>query len=105
MKYNSKEQRFAPRFVEYGVRRSFGPEDLKDSDVDILCGVVRATNSSWLRTRIAHILWAVFKDYSFGQLAVEGYLNAFCDSYDPEHWPTCFEKIRTAPCICPARRR
>lgn len=96
MKYNSKEQRFASRFVEYGVRRSFGPEDLKDSDVDILRGVVQATNSSWLRTRIAHILWAVFKDYSFGQLAAEGYLNAFCDSFDPEHWPTCFDKIRTA---------
>ena len=96
MKYKSKEQVFSPRFVEYGVGRSFAPEDLSEADLDVLRVVTQVTKSAWLRTRFAHILWTIKREYPFGQLAVEGYLDAFQKGFDPVHWTTCYEKIRAA---------
>ena len=96
MKYKSDEQVFSPLFVEYGVGRSFAPEDISELDMDILRCVTKVTKSSWLRTRFAHIVWTINKEYSFGQLAVAGYLDAFQKNFDPVHWITCYEKIQAA---------
>lgn len=96
MKYKSDEQVFSPLFIEYGVGRSFAPEDLSEADLDILRCVTKVTKSSWLLTRFAHIVWTIKKEYPFGQLAVAGYLDAFRKTFDPVHWITCYEKIQAA---------
>lgn len=96
MKYKSKEQVFLPLFIEYGVGRSFAPEDLSEADLDILRCLTKVTKSSWLRTRFAHIIWTIKKEHPFGQLAVAGYLDAFQKTCDPVHWTTCYEKIKAA---------
>lgn len=96
MKYKSKDQVFSPLYIEYGGSRSFGPEDLSESDLDILRCVTQVTKSSWLRTRCAHILWTIKKEHPFGQLAAMGYLAAFQNGFDPVHWTACYENIRAA---------
>lgn len=96
MIYKSNNSEFGPRFIEYGVGRSFAPEDLSETDMDILRKVTQVTNSSWLRTRFAHILWSITKEYPFGQLAVAGYLDAFQKSFDPVHWVSCYESVKAA---------
>ena len=96
MTYRSKEQDFAPIYVERGGRRSFGLEDLKESDVEILRLVTQVTESSWLRTRLSHIVWTITKEYHYGQFAVTGYLDAYQKVFDPVHWVSCYENIETA---------
>lgn len=96
MSYKAKEQIFRPLFVEYGVGRSFGTDDLGEMDVDILRSAVQVTKSSTLRTKFSHIVWSITKEHTFGQLAAVGYVDAFQKEFDSVHWITCYEKIKAA---------
>ena len=96
MMYKSDEQVFGPLFIEYGVGRSFAPEDLSDADLDILRSVTKVTESICLRTRFAHIVWTITKEAPMGRLAVAGYLDRFNSTFDPVHWTACYEKIQSA---------
>lgn len=96
MSYQSKEHSFAPLYIEYGVGRSFAPEDLDEADLDVLRHVAQLTQSTCLRTRFAHIIWSITKEYPFGQLAVTGYLDKFQKTFHPEHWVRCHDNIEAA---------
>ncbi len=96
MTYSSKEQVFSPLFVEYGNGRSFSPEDLSESDIDILRLFIKTADSSWLRTKFSHIIWTITKEHSYGQLAVTGYLSAYQRTFDSTHWVSCYENIQAA---------
>lgn len=96
MSYQSKEHSFAPLYIDYGVGRSFAPEDLDEADLDVLRHVAQLTQSTCLRTRFAHIIWSITKEYPFGQLAVTGYLDKFQKTFHPEHWVRCHDNIEAA---------
>ncbi len=93
MIYKSEDQVFA-HLYEFEGNRSFGPEDLSETDLDILRRVIQVTKSSWLQTRCAHIVWTIKKEPQFGQQAALGYLAAFQKCFNPEHWTACYENIR-----------
>ena len=96
MTYKGREQVFAPILVWNDGSRSFSMEDISQEDIEILQIVIQVTESSWVRTRLSHIVWVLTKDPRYGQLAVTGYIEGFHKLFDPERWTRCFEQICTA---------
>lgn len=83
-------------FLELEGSRSMDPSDLSQEDVEILRHAISVTESLWLRTRFAHLVWTITKEYEYGQIAVTGYLDSFQRLFDPEHWSRCYEKVEVA---------
>ena len=96
MRYTEKEKSFGPFVIWNDGSRSFAPEDLNGNDLDILCGVVQITGSSYLRTKFSHIIWSINKDNRYGEIAVTGYLDGFQTHFNPDNWVECYEQIRSA---------
>lgn len=95
MTCRNKGQEFT-HFLEREGSRSLNPNDLSQEDVEILRHTISVTESLWLRTRFSHIVWTITKEYSYGQIAVTGYLDNFQRLFDPEHWGRCYEKVEMA---------
>ena len=83
-------------FLELEGSRSMDPSDLSQEGVEILRHTISVTESLWLRTRFAHLVWTITKEYEYGQIAVTGYLDSFQRLFDPEHWVGCYEKVEAA---------
>jgi hypothetical protein len=61
---------------------------LKDWTSDIL--------DAELRARVADILWVRKRDHFMAQLAIDSYLESASHLENPEHWPSCFDRIERA---------
>ena len=96
MCYDEKKQVFAPLIIWNDGHRSFAPEDLTETDLEVLRSTIQLTNSSYLRAKFSHIIWLSSKDNRDGERAVEGYLDGFRKHFDPENWVVCYEQIRLA---------
>lgn len=96
MTYNLKEQTFMPCFIDFNGQRTFALEDIEKSDIDILCNIVETTNSLYLRTKFAHIIWLLTNNYKYAQLAATGYLELFKKSFDSIHWIACYQNVNIA---------
>ena len=94
--YKVKEHSFGPLVIWNDGRRSFALEDLIENDVEILCGVIHITGSSFLRAKFSHIVWLINKDNRYGERAVNGYLEAFGKNFDADKWVKCYEQVRLA---------
>lgn len=92
MAYNKKNQVFTSLF-EFEEGRSFGPEDLNETDIDILRSLIQQTKSSWLRTKFSHIVWTITTEKNYGQIAVLGYLESYQKFFDVVHWVSCYDQI------------
>ena len=95
MTHKNKGQQFS-HSLEFEGRRSFSPEDLNDGDIDILRQVTQVTESSWLRTKFAHIVWTLTKEPDYAQLSVTGYLETFIKTFNPDNWVTCYNNAEVA---------
>ena len=95
MAYNKKNQVFTSLF-EFEEGRSFGPEDLNETDIDILRSLIQQTKSSWLRTKFSHIVWTITTEKNYGQIAVLGYLESYQKFFDVVHWVSCYDQIKCA---------
>ncbi len=96
MCYKAKERTFGPLIIWNDGSRSFAPEDIKEDDLDILRNTIQLTGSTYLRTKLSHIVWSLTRDNSYGKIAVAGYVDEFHKQFNPEHWVDCYDQIRSA---------
>ena len=96
MCYQAKERTFGPLIIWNDGSRSFAPEDIIEDDLDILRNTIQLTGSTYLRTKLSHIVWSLTRDNSYGKIAVAGYVDEFHKQFNPEHWVDCYDQIRSA---------
>ncbi len=96
MQYKEKERSFGPHVFWNDGSRSFASEDFLDNDLDILSRAIRYIGSLYLRTKFSHIIWSINKHNQYGKKAVEGYVDLFQDTFNPDEWVVCYEHIRSA---------
>lgn len=95
LSYSIDKFEFSPLFV-FEDSRSFALKDIQPGDVEILEKLVPVVVNTWVRTRLSHVVWILTNNYKYGQQAVEGYLQQFEDTFDPEHWLDCDHAIQCA---------
>lgn len=96
LRYRTEEKQFVPRYVIDGDCRSFALEDIDESDIDTLYGVIEITESNYVQTKLSHVIWERVKNPDYGRLAVKGYICEFQRAFDPENWTKCYRYICAA---------
>ena len=66
---------YQPMFSSY-ARRSSVPDDLRDSDLDALGGILSKTENPEFRARIADVLWLRKKDHKSALAAIGAFLES-----------------------------
>lgn len=96
MSYSMETNQFTPMIQLSDGQRSFAPEDLADSDIEILKNAAVIIETPWMQARLFHIIWLFTNDYQYGQSAVNGYLRLFEETFDPDQWVDCWDAIERA---------
>jgi hypothetical protein len=91
--YDSKGNPYGPLWSGADGKRSLMAEDLSDSDLNALAGVVYEIVDADFRARVADILWECKRDYKMAELAVHAFIEAaekiklFCRTDDVHAYP------------------
>ena len=96
MSYSIETNHFTPMIQLSGGQRSFAPEDLAGSDIEILKNAAVIIETPWMQARLLHIIWLLTNDYQYGQSAINGYLRLFEETFNPEQWVDCWDAIERA---------
>ena len=95
VKYEGENIYFLPQLVLEG-KRTFGIQDVKDEDYDILESLDISKLSPVLAVRIAEMLWIQRHDYKKALIAIDNYIYLFESRFDSERQNRCLEVIKRA---------
>lgn len=95
--YHDTAKPFRPAIVDYQTgKRSLVPEDLAQSDLDALAGILDEIKDPEFRARVADVLWVSRKDYRAAQKAVEAYIESSQVLETGDMWPPFAERLQRA---------
>lgn len=96
MSYSDEADNFRPMITMNDGTRSFSMDDINQDAIAILCDAIEAPIISWMRAKLADILWIKTTDYKYGEIAVAENLNLFDEVFDETNWVACFTAISRA---------
>lgn len=99
MKFNLEEKCFETLFPIKDGSRQFELEDISKEDTDILIDCLDYVEDNFYKARLAHILYVKDRDYNYGKLAFETYIEYFEEVFDLDNWVECFESIKLSNAI------
>lgn len=95
--YDSDTQSYGPANNNYRTdKRSAVPEDLVQSDLDALTGIIDEIKDPEFRARVADVLWVSRNDYKAAQKAVEAYIESSRVLDVDDMWPPFAERLQRA---------
>jgi hypothetical protein len=94
--YDSKGNPYGPLWSGVDGKRSLMAEDLSESDLDTLAGVVHEIVDADFRARVADILWECKRDHKMAELAVHAFLEAAEKIKTDDLWPPYTERLERA---------
>jgi len=94
--YDSKRNPYGPLWSGADGKRSLMAEDLSDSDLNALAGIVDAIADADFRARIADVLWECRRDHEMAQLAVRAFIEAAENIKTDDLWPPYSERLERA---------
>ncbi len=95
--YHDTAQPFRPARVDYQTgKRSLVPEDLAQSDLDALAGILDEIKDPEFRARVSDVLWVSRKNYKTAQKAVEAYIESGRVLETGDMWPPFAERLQRA---------
>jgi hypothetical protein len=95
--YHDAAKSYRPAIVDYQTgKRSLVPEDLAQSDLDALAGILDEIKNPEFRARVADVLWVSRKDYKAAQKAVEAYIDSARVLETGDMWPPFADRLQRA---------
>jgi len=94
--YGRKGNPYQPVLREVDGTRSLMAEDLADSDLDALSGIVTTVTDAEFRARISDVLWACRRDFKAAQSAVDAFLESAATWKTDDLWPPYEERLSRA---------
>ena len=94
--FHKKGNVFLPIWQDANGTRSIIPEDLADSDLEALGGIVNTIGDAEFRARVSDVIWECKKDFKLAQIAVDAYLES-AELHKTAHlWPPYEERLARA---------
>lgn len=94
--YDDKGNPYRPRAQWIAGSRTFIPDDLIESDLTTMKGILEETSDPEFRARIGDILWVRCRDYSAAQVAIKAYIESADRFENDEYWPSLVERLKRA---------
>lgn len=90
---------FAPALVYYDGERTFGPQDLFESDYNTLKTLDFNELPTTIRAKIADLIWVEKKEYKYAKIAIAAYLELFTMWFSEDDWLIAIKVIDRILCI------
>lgn len=97
-KITLKDISFGPA-IEWEGKRSFGPQDISESDYMTLKSLDMDQIPDYIRCRLADLLWVEQKYYPAAKVAAATYLELFKETFSEERWVRSIQLLYRAVCI------
>ena len=89
---------FQPSII-MGENRSFGIQDMAETDFDLLESIDLEKLPVNIRARIADLLWQKRKNHKASLVAIDAYLEMFNLLYSDDDWFDCIDMIHRVLCL------
>ena len=95
MRSDNCKEPYGPMAVMDG-KRSAIIDDFSEEQLNILKEFIPEIDDPELRARISDVIWLRQRDYKVAEIAIDSYLETALRLEDPDHWPSCFDRIERA---------
>jgi hypothetical protein len=93
---DSRGNPYGPMWTNSDGSRSLCAEDLSDSDLAALSGIIAEIADPEFRSRVADVLWVTKKDFRAAKLAVAAFLESAGNLKTDDLWPPYAERLERA---------
>ncbi len=94
--YDTRGNPYGPAWQGADGKRSLMAEDLSDSDLDALSGLLPDIQDPEFRARVADIIWECKRDYKAAEIAVRSFVDAANQIKTDDSWPPYTERLERA---------
>jgi hypothetical protein len=94
--YDAHGNPYGPAWQGADGKRSLMAEDLSDSDLDALAGLLPDVKDPDFRARVADIIWECKRDYKTAEMAVRSFVEASNQVKTDDMWPPYTERLERA---------
>jgi hypothetical protein len=94
--YDANGNPYGPLWTKIDGSRALMAEDLEDSDLDALSGILDVIADSEMRARIGDILWEQRRDHKAAQIAVRAFLETAELHKTDDLWLPYVDRLRRA---------
>jgi hypothetical protein len=94
--YDAEGNPYGPLWTKTDGSRALMAEDLKDSDLDALGGILEEIADPEMRARVGDILWEQRRDFKAAQIAVRAFLDAAASHKTDDLWPPYSDRLQRA---------
>ena len=103
--YDTKGNPYGPMWSGFDGNRALMAEDLTDTDLDALRGILDEIEDPEFRARVGDILWECRRDHKAAQTAVRAFVESAERLKTEDLWPPYTERLERAAHILPRRER
>ncbi len=94
--YGRRGNPYRPVLREADGTRSMMAEDMVDSDLDALSGIMAMVADAEFRARISDVVWECKRDFRAAQIAVDAFLESAAQWKTDDLWPPYEERLKRA---------